>query len=48
MKFYYSKEVEQRRILEDMKSKYALTEDEVEAIDYAIFLIQDEIDGDAE
>ena len=39
-------DVIRRDLLENMKSKYPLTDEEKEAIDYATFLIQRDIDGD--
>lgn len=41
-------EVAKRNILDNMKSKYPLTDKEKDAIDYAIFLIQNEIDGEVD
>lgn len=42
----HDSDVSKRNLLESMKSKYPLTDEEKEAIDYAILLIQNEIDGD--
>ena len=41
-------DVEKRNLLEDMKSRYLLTYKEKEVIDYAIMLIQKEIDGEVD
>ena len=41
-------DVTRRNLLENMKSKYSLTDAEKEAIDYATMLIQGEIDGEVE
>lgn len=41
-------DVSKRNLLENMKLKYPLTDEEKEAIDYAVFLIQNEIDGEVE
>ena len=41
-------DVIRRDLLENMKSKYPLTAAEIEAIDYATMLIQNEIDGEVE
>ena len=41
-------DVEKRNLLENLKSKYPLTEAELEAIDYATLLIQNEIDGEVD
>ena len=44
----YTEEVKKRDLIEDIKTKYSLTEEEIDALDYAIFLIQCEIDGEVE
>ncbi len=41
-------DVEMRNLLENMKSRYPLTDKEIEAIDYATMLIQSEIDGEVD
>ena len=40
--------VKNRDILDEMKSKYSLTDEEKDAIDYATMLIQSEIDGEVD
>lgn len=45
---WWEKYVRQRDLLENMKIKYSLTEEEKEAIDYATFLIQKDIDGEVD
>lgn len=44
----YDPDVERRNLLENMKSRYLLTDEEKEAIDYATMLIQSKIDGEVE
>ena len=44
----HNPDVTRRNLLENMKSKYSLTDEEKEAIDYATMLIQSEIDGEVE
>ena len=41
-------DVVRRDLLKNLKSKYSLTDEEKEAIDYATMLIQNEIDGEVE
>ena len=41
-------DVTRRNLLENMKSKYSLIDEEKEAIDYATMLIQSEIDGEVD
>ena len=44
----HDSEVERRTLLESLKFKFSLTDEEKEAIDYATSLIQNEIDGEVE
>jgi len=45
---WWEADVRKRDILGEIKSKYPLTDAEKEAVDYAILLIQNEIDGEVE